>query len=112
MARHIFIQLLSAIRYVILYGRRSIQIDQVNHILRTDVDRLTNTFDKLIHDKEMNECKREINQLFEVMNIPTDELIAMYNQQRAPLPFPIMARIIAARSGKNAGKFIDKLRGK
>jgi hypothetical protein len=28
------------------------------------------------------------------------------------LPLPLLARVIAARSGKNAGKLIDKIRGK
>jgi hypothetical protein len=46
--------------------------------------------------------------------LPTssDELIRQYTSNQCTLPVPVHVRIIAARSGKNAQKIIDKIRGK
>jgi hypothetical protein len=143
-AKEIFAQLMSAVQYVLLYGRRSIQEEQVtgettvhgagvrasahgvarphgdsSHLLdfcpgivRSDIASLRETFSKVVPASDLSLAMAEIQQLCEVMELPTDELIGLYNRQQSPLPFPIMARIIAARSGKNAQKLIDKIRGK
>lgn len=81
-------------------------------LIRSDLAQLIDIYSQVVPAVEMNRATREIQELLDVMTLPTDDLIHMYTTQRAPLPFPIMARIIAARSGRNAQKLIDKIRGK
>jgi len=114
-SKHIFAQLMAAVQYVLLYGRRSIQEDQVRNIIEPDVSELRGTFSKIVPSVELDRAMRDLSALLELMaHRSTDELIAMYtnNQPPASLTLPLLARVIAARSGKNAQKLIDKIRGK
>lgn len=103
---------MSAVLYVLLYGRRSIQEDAVRAIVIDDVMRVQSKFERVISRADMDDSMKDLRRILDVMLLPTDTLIQYYTQDQSPLPLPILARIIAARSGKSAQKLIDKIRGK
>lgn len=108
----VFKELMHAIYYIMLYGRRSIQQDQVKSIIEPDIATLLTLFSNDLSDEQLDGATKQVQQICEIMHIDTDKLIQMYNSGSAPVSLPIMARIIACRSGKNAQKLIDKIRGK
>ena len=113
-ARNILACLMSALIFVTVYGRRVIEVADVNDILKADCNRLEELFSSELSADELATVTRDYRHVLSVMSRPTNDLIGKVEANDSTLPVPLMmvVRIIGLRSGKVVAAFMKNQREK
>lgn len=110
----IFRQLCGALHWVLVFGRRGLDPFACVQILHQDVECLVHLFSREVDETKLKSSKefKELMSVLELISVPdTQDLVQLYNMNKAPIPLLQLARLIAARPGKDVVKFLKTVPG-
>ncbi len=110
----IFRQLCGALQWVLVFGRRGLDPFVCVQLLHQDVECLVHLFSREVDEKKLKESKeyKELMTVLELIAVPdTQDLVQLYNMNKSPIPLLHLARLIAARPGKDVVKFLKTVPG-